>query len=407
MEVYSLLELNQYIKQVVALNFVDSLWISCEISQISESRGHCYLDLIEKEEETNQVKAMISAVMWYREYSFIRRKLGALADKILQEGMQVKLKVEVDYHERFGIKLLIKDIDPSFTYGQLAIQREKIIEQLRQENRMDLNRSLYFPSVVQSCAVISSDTAAGYQDLMSHLENNDYRYQFDCTLFPAAMQGNRTEMEVVSQLREIDKSKDFQIVIITRGGGSKLDLSSFDSYAISKAISEMSIPVITGIGHDIDMSIADMVSAISLKTPTAVANFLVDHNASYESSLYDLAIQIKLATQERVQRISEYLNQANIMSKQAVTNKLAYQGEALARLEQDIVKQMRLRMKTINERVAQYEILGQLMNPEKLMEKGYSITMKDGKYIDSRKNLKKGDVITTRLKDGDIESKIQ
>lgn len=428
MEVYSLFELNQYIKQVVALNFVDSLWISCEISQISESRGHCYLELIEKDEEDNKVKAMISAVMWYREYSFIRKKLGAIADKVLQDGMQVKLKIEVDFHERFGIKLIIKDIDPSYTYGQLAIQREQIIERLRTENRMELNKSIYFPSVVQKCAIISSDTAAGYQDLIQHLDNNDYRYAFDYQLFPAAMQGNRTEMEVVSQLREINSLDKFQLVIITRGGGSKLDLSAFDSYSISKQISEMSIPVITGIGHDIDLSIADMVSALSLKTPTAVANFLIDHNASFESALYDTAIQIKLATQDRLKKIEESLNQAQQLNnqivknriqskveklnqfdqinKQIAKNKIQIKKESLKRYIDDIPSLAKSKLKNIAQRLNNWEEINVLINPEKLLEKGYSITMKDGKYIEQSSLLKAGDEITTKFKDGEIISTV-
>lgn len=407
MEVYSLHELNQYIKQVVALNFVDSLWISCEISQINESRGHCYLELIEKDEETNQVKAMISAAMWFREYNFIKKKLGPIADKVLQDGMQVKLKVEVDFHERFGIKLIVKDIDPSYTYGQLAIQREKIIEQLRQEERMELNKSIYFPSVVQKCAVISSGTAAGYQDLISHLDKNDYGYAFDCKLFPAAMQGNRTEMEVVSQLREIEAEGGYQVVIITRGGGSKLDLSAFDSYSIAKEISMMSIPVITGIGHDIDMSIADMVSALSLKTPTAVANFLVDHNASYESSLYDLAINIKLTTQDRLKRIDEFLNQSMQLTSQIVSSKVARKSEDLNRLSKDIPILAKAKMKTFLQTLNNWNAQNTLIHPDKLLEKGYSITIKKGKYITKSTQLKKGEEITTKFSDGDIISTVK
>ena len=185
MEVYSLLELNQYIKQVIALNFVDTLWISCEISSFNESRGHAYLDLVEKDETTDQVKAMISAVIWFRDFSFLRKKLGPIADKVLKEGMQVKLKVEVDFHERFGMKLVIKDIDPSYTYGQLAIQREKVIEQLRQEGRMDLNNGIRFPTLTQRIAVISSDTAAGYQDFIQQLQQNQYGYAFKSSTFPS------------------------------------------------------------------------------------------------------------------------------------------------------------------------------------------------------------------------------
>ena len=406
MEVYSLFELNQYIKQVVALNFVDSLWISCEISQINLSRGHCYLNLVEKDDGTDQVKAMMSAVIWYRDYAFIQRKLGAIAEKVLQDGMMVKLKVELDFHERYGLKLLIKDIDPSYTYGQLAIQREKIIEQLNKEGRMHLNDGLPFPTVIQKCAIISSDTAAGYQDLQSHLTNNPYGFAFQCDLFPAAMQGQRTEMEVVAQLRDINELGIYQAVIITRGGGSKLDLSAFDSYAIAKQISEMSIPVISGIGHDIDMSIADMVSAISLKTPTAVANFMIDHNASFETLLYDAAVDIKISTQARFKRLNVFLEQLPNYMSSAISNRILVRKERINRIESELRGQATQRLQQKMRSLDHIEEVIALLNPLNLLAKGYSMTMKKGKLIDSIKKLKKGDVITSRFKDGDIESTI-
>ena len=406
MEVYSLYELNQYIKQVIALNFVDVIWISCEISSFSESRGHCYLDLVEKDDETDQVKAMMSAAIWYRDYMFIRKKLGLIADKILQNGMQVKLKVELDFHERYGLKLVIKDIDPSYTYGQLAIQREQIINKLNEEGRMHLNSGLEFPRIIQHCAVISSDTAAGYQDFINHLNDNNYNYAFRAQLFTAAMQGTRTEMEVVSQLREIDQSGKFQIAIITRGGGSKLDLSAFDSYAIAKQISEMSIPVITGIGHDIDLSIADMVSALSLKTPTAVANFLIDHNAAFESELYDIAIQIKLKVQNRFKQTDQFLNHFKNQAESSLKNILKNKMELVNRLKQDIPERAKLALKNKELQLDNWLKINQLLDPKKLLQKGYSITSVNGSVVDSAKSLKKGVTLTTQFKDGTIESEV-
>lgn len=404
MEVYSLLELNQYIKQVIALNFVDTLWISCEISSFNESRGHAYLDLVEKDETTDQVKAMISAVIWFRDFSFLRKKLGPIADKVLKEGMQVKLKVEVDFHERFGMKLIIKDIDPSYTYGQLAIQREKVIEQLRQEGRMDLNNGIIFPTLTQRIAVISSDTAAGYQDFIQQLQQNQYGYAFKSQLFPAAMQGQRTEMEVVSQLKDIASLGTYDVVVITRGGGSKLDLSSFDSYGIAKQISEMPIPVITGIGHDIDLSIADMVSAVALKTPTAVANFLIDHHASFENLLYDQAIKLKLAVQQRFRSLDEYLNQFRKQIKVSLDHRLSAKLDQIQSINKEIPALLKSRIKRESDQLANWEQQNRLIAPDRLLEKGYSIVRFNGKLIDSIENLKEGDQIETTLVDGEIQS---
>lgn len=404
MEVYSLLELNQYIKQVIALNFVDTLWISCEISSFNESRGHAYLDLVEKDETTDQVKAMISAVIWFRDFSFLRKKLGPIADKVLKEGMQVKLKVEVDFHERFGMKLVIKDIDPSYTYGQLAIQREKVIEQLRQEGRMNLNNGIIFPTLTQRIAVISSDTAAGYQDFIQQLQQNQYGYAFKSQLFPAAMQGQRTEMEVVSQLKDIASLGTYDVVVITRGGGSKLDLSSFDSYGIAKQISEMPIPVITGIGHDIDLSIADMVSSIALKTPTAVANFLIDHHASFENLLYDQAIKLKLAVQQRFKNLDEYLNQFRKQLKVSLDHRLSAKLDQIQNIDKEILTLLKSRLKRERDQLANWEQQNRLIAPDRLLKKGYSIVRFKGKLIDSVESIKEGDQIETTLVDGAIQS---
>lgn len=407
MEVYSLLELNQYIKQVIALNFVDTLWISCEISSFNESRGHAYLDLVEKDETTDQVKAMISAVIWFRDFSFLRKKLGPIANKVLKEGMQVKLKVEVDFHERFGMKLIIKDIDPSYTYGQLAIQREKVIEQLRQEGRMDLNNGIIFPTLTQRIAVISSDTAAGYQDFIQQLQQNQYGYAFKPQLFPAAMQGQRTEMEVVSQLKDIASLGTYDVVVITRGGGSKLDLSSFDSYGIAKQISEMPIPVITGIGHDIDLSIADMVSAVALKTPTAVANFLIDHHSSFENLLYDQAIKLKLAVQQRFRSLDEYLNQFRKQIKVSLDHRLSAKLDQIHSVNKEIPSLLKSRIQRERDQLANWEQQNRLIAPDRLLKKGYSIVRFNGKLIDSIENIKEGDQIETTLVDGEIQSTVK
>ena len=213
-------------------------------------------------------------------------------------------------------------------------------------------------------------------------------------------------MEVVSQLREINLM-NFDVVIITRGGGSKLDLSAFDSYEIAKQISEMNLPVICGIGHDIDLSIADMVSALSLKTPTAVANFLIDHHVAFESELYDKAIQIKLGVQQRFKSLEEYLNQYPNQIKNKVGTKLSHQLEWLHKLAQDIPyftgNILKLKRRTLDN----WAEMNHLINPENLLFKGYSITKLNGKIVDSSKAVKKGDELETQFKDGSINSTVK
>ncbi len=404
MEILSLSELGKYVKQVIALNFVDSMWISCEISQVNTTRGHCYLNLVEKDEQTDEVKAFMSAAIWFKDFQFIKKKLGAVTEKILRDGMEVKLKVELDFHERYGLKLLVKDIDPSFTFGQLAINRELVVKRIKDENRIGLNGGIPFPTVVQKIAVISSHTAAGFKDFTNHLEKNQYAYDFKVKLFPAAMQGHRTEMEVISQLRSINETNDFQVVIITRGGGSKLDLAAFDSYEIAKEISEMNIPVITGIGHEIDLSIADMVSAISLKTPTAVANFLIDQNASFESEVYNTFVNIKFETERKLKSYNNYLDQFIDILKSNSAFKIQSLNNKLDNSKEIILMSSTSKIKTIYQKIDSISALLKIADPVQTLKKGYVIASNNGKNIKSISQTNPQDEITLQFFDGEIKT---
>ncbi|MBK7220785.1 MAG: exodeoxyribonuclease VII large subunit [Saprospiraceae bacterium] len=201
-DTFTLFDLNEYLKRVIALNFPEPVWISCEIAQIKNARGNYYLDLVQQNEK-EEVIAQSQAAIWYKSYLFLKAKLGDLLNSLLQEGTQIKIKVNVEYNERFGLKLIIEDIDPAYTLGQMELSRQKIMERLKTAGVTELNKNVVMPRVIQRIAVISSDTAAGFKDFTAHLEENKYGYQFTPTLFPAAMQGQNTEKEVVSQLQEI------------------------------------------------------------------------------------------------------------------------------------------------------------------------------------------------------------
>jgi exodeoxyribonuclease VII large subunit len=205
---HSLYELNEYIKRVVSLNFNETLWISCEISQANSSRGHYYLELDQKNEDSNEIIAQMSAVIWVKNFLFIKRKLGDVADLILVNGSQVLLKVKLDFNERYGLKLIIEDIDASYTIGQMEIARQKTLERLKKENLIHLNSQNDIPQVIQRIAVISSKTAAGYQDFIQHLTNNSYGYQYKTTLFQTAMQGINTEKELLQSMNQILENKE-------------------------------------------------------------------------------------------------------------------------------------------------------------------------------------------------------
>lgn len=406
MEVYSLFELNQYIRQVIALNFVDTIWITCELSQVTRHRANCYIDLIEKDEITDEVKAQSSAVIWGKEFAFIKKKLGVQVDKILQPGMTVKLKVELDFNERYGFKLLIKDIDPSYTFGQLALIREQIIQRLKSEDRINTNGLIPLPKVIQRIAIISSENAAGYKDLTEHLASNNYGYDFRCTLYSAAMQGSRVEMEVVSQLREI-KEQASDVVIITRGGGSKLDLSGFDSYAIAKEISEYPIPVFTGIGHEIDESICDLVSNRSFKTPTAVANYLIDHNALFETTILDLAVRLQMLAKEKLSAVDHFLNSAPHLFQERIAQQIQSKENAIDLLRDQIPLLTQNKLLQFENHLGQIEAYVNASDPNNILKKGFAIIRtKENEIIKSIDQVHESDEITTVLKDGTFISTI-
>src|SRR5687768_100314 len=281
---YSLLELNQYIRRVISLNFDQPLWIECEIGQASLSRGHWYLDLIQK--ENNVIAAQCQAALWANVYFYLKRKSPVPPEEILKQGMAVKLKVNVDYHERYGLKLIIEDIDTSFTIGVLEMQRQAILLEIKKRDLVRKNAQTHLPSVLQRLAIISSDRAAGWKDFVKHIHDNPYGYNITLDLFEAAMQGQQVEAEILESFKEIEKKIDqYDAVAIIRGGGGRTDLAAFDNFPLACRIADFPIPVFIGIGHEIDQSVLDIVAYRSLKTPTAVADFIIERNAEFESRL--------------------------------------------------------------------------------------------------------------------------
>ncbi|MFK7808972.1 MAG: exodeoxyribonuclease VII large subunit, partial [Saprospiraceae bacterium] len=320
---YSLYELNEYIRRIIALNVPRAIWLTAEIAQCNLSRGHLYLNLIQKNEETEDLMAKSDAVIWSTDVRRLKRKLGKDFQSLVQEGVEVKIAVRVDYNERYGMKLIVEDIDPVYTIGKMEMVRRETIATLEKENLMHKNKALELPSVLQRIALISSETAAGYQDFMTQLANNNYGYSFNVKLFPTAMQGKNTSPEVVQQLERIDRFGAYDCVVITRGGGAKLDLMAFDDYELNKAVANCKTPVISGVGHETDDSILDLIAKRSLKTPTAVAEFLINYNLQFESNLVHLGQQLYLNSQERIN--------ADLFSLEEAHQILKWQSQSLVK----------------------------------------------------------------------------
>ncbi len=404
---HSLYELNEFIKRVVAINLPEQLWVSCEIMQSNRSRGHWYLELIEKDKSTQEITAQAQAVMWASVYYQLKRKIGKDIDTILQSGMQVLLQIKVDFNERYGLKYIIQNIDTAHTLGQMELKRRAILQQLQQERAFEKNKRLPLPTVIQKLAIISSEKAAGYKDFEQHLYQNPYGYQFQIHLYKAAMQGQFVEKEVIKALKSIHRSKDtYDAIVLTRGGGSKLDLSGFDNLKLCQAIANANLPVLTGIGHEIDESIADRVAHTALKTPTAVASFLIERMVEFESTLMFSLTSIKNQINEQLLKQSLSLQQTQQILSHKSDRFLNRQHQMLDYISEELPK---LSRKLLTEQKRELEFLEKtnyLLSPEMALKRGFTITKVNGKAVSSVKKFNKGDKVTTVFKDGTVESEI-
>jgi exodeoxyribonuclease VII large subunit len=406
LKTYSLYELNEFLRRVVALNFSESVWVTAEMGQINLSRGHYYIRLLEKE-DGDDVVAELSAVLWASDYKRLKRTLGNSLESVFVEGMEVRLKGRLDFHERYGLKMIVEEIDPTYTIGKLEIQRRALIAELQNEDLLRLNVSLKTPSVWQRIAVISSETAAGWADFQNHILENAYAYQFDIQLFPSAMQGQFVEREMLKQLELIRLNEDrFDCVAIMRGGGAKLDLAAFDNPSVCRAVARFPLPVLTGIGHEVDYTVLDMVAHTALKTPTAVADFLIERHLQFESTLMEMGHFLKNHVQNtfyteggNLARIENYLQFQTAYYLKNQAQKLDYWANDLPKLVTQTLKFENIKLSKSSDII-------NLMSVEATLKRGFSITRKNGKIVSSMDDVQKGEEIETELSDGTIMSQI-
>ena len=403
----SLFELNEHIRRVLALNFSEAVWVRAEVGQLRESRGHFYFTLIQKSEETEELIAKSDAVLWGSKFRSMARKHGSLIHDLLREDLELMLKVQVEFHESYGFKLLVEDIDPNFTLGKLAIERQAILGKLKKKRLLEKNSLLSMPVVLQRIAVLSNSTAAGYHDFINQIKTNKYGHHFELELFPIALQGVNVEKEILAQFEIIKARKaDFDCVVIIRGGGSKIDLAAFDNFEIGKTIANFKLPVFTGIGHEIDEGIADFVAHTALKTPTAVAEFIVSHNGYFEEqlvrhwlSIREINSQVLSTAQQNLEVISQNIK---FLTEETIRN----QKRMLDYIEQEIPRAAGSSIKSAGTTIDNLERLCKTLSPEAVLKRGYSITSKNGKVITNSEDIQKGDLIETKLKKGTITSKV-
>ena len=403
---YSLLELNQYIRRVISLNFDEPLWIECEIGQASQSRGHWYLDLIQKDE--NNIVAQCQAAMWANVYYFLKRKSPIPPEELLKQGIAIKIKVNVDYHERYGLKLIIEDIDSSFTIGQLEMQRQAILKEIKERGLIGKNANAPLPVVLQRIAVISSGKAAGYKDFIKHIQENDYGYHIAIDLYEAAMQGQQVETEILACLENIAfRREQYDAVAIIRGGGGRMDLAAFDNLTLAVQVANFPIPVLIGIGHEIDQSVLDIVAHSSLKTPTAVADFIVGHNASFESQLEGLSQWIKDESRNRIRDEHRKLVDLSHFLNHGVKTRLMNEFSLLQQAKQAVRQACRHLLSKQQQKIDFTETMLKALDPDQVLARGYTITSYDGKTVTKAESLKSGMNIQTIFIDGTIKSTVE
>lgn len=405
---YSLYQLHEYLRRVIALNFPSALWVRAEIAAVGEKRGHFFLQLVENGPGTEEVIAQGEAVLWQNQARKWARQNKTEPEDCLQEGREVRLRVRIDFHERFGLKLIVDDIDLAFTVGQLALRRQRTLDQLREQGLLTRNPSLPLAAVPQRLAVISSPQAAGYHDFLDQLRRNTYGYQFRTELYPAAMQGRQTAPEVSRQLRLLARRQHlFDAVVIIRGGGSRLDLADFDEPTLCTAAAQVPIPLITGIGHETDQSVLDLVAHTALKTPTAVADFLIERFLRFESEVLRLGQGIRQRARETLVIADRQLEQWRRALPERAGYLLERQEWTLEQAERQLPRAVRQRLRLAQLELDRHAQTAQLLSIEQAFERGFSLVTREGAIVNQHGRLSPDTSATLHLRDGRRDIRIE
>ena len=420
----SLYELNSLVRDVISMSLPDSYWVEAELSEAREGYGgHCYMELIEKDEHSNTPIAKAHASCWRNRWMLLKPQFERVTGQRIHAGMKVLLKVHAQFHENYGFSWIVDDIDPTYTMGDMARKRMEIIQTLKEEGVFDLQKELKLPMFCQRIAVTSSATAAGYGDFCNQLADNGYGLQFTTALFAATMQGEGVEQSVISALNRINEEwENWDCVVIIRGGGATSDLSGFDTLALAENVANFPLPIITGIGHERDESVLDMISFQRVKTPTAAAAFLVDHLTEVYARIEDAQEAIVNYVKRRLQvermkferlstqiptlfslvkvrqsnRLDQLLNRLKVKAERIPADGLHRLDMLEARLKEPVARKLERELHRID-MLSQRAIA---QDPERLLSRGYSITLKDGKSIKDASQLKAGDEIETRFAKG-------
>ena len=381
-EFIDLLYLQQRLKAGVESLFPKRIWVKAEVSAVkARSGGHCYMEL--SQSDSSGLKAKANAIIWSSKYRIIAPYFESVTGSSIQEGMVILVEVQVNYSELYGLSLIISDIDPEFSLGIKELERQKTIERLQKEGLMELQKELRLPMLPYRLAVISAEDAAGYRDFMRHLAENPYGFKVEPVLFSALMQGADCPASIISAMDAVmDSEGQFDTVLILRGGGSKLDLACFDDYNLAAVIAQYPLPVLTAIGHDQDYHVCDMVAYEFLKTPTALADYIMDIYQLEDERISTLETRMRLAVTNRLYREESLLDSLSSRIKGTFSLKIAAMESALQVLQTRI----------------------EAADPRKILERGYALAVDgDGVVLKSASGCRPGDKVSMMFSDGTLE----
>lgn len=404
---FTLLELNHIVRETIERQMDGEYWVEAELSDLHD-RNHCYMELVENDPFGPTPLAKARAVCWANRWTALRSKFERQTQQQLRPGIKVRMMVTPTFHEAYGFAYQVSDIDPDYTLGDIVRKRMEIIHQLKEAGIFDLQRELVLPRFAQRIAVISSAQAAGYGDFCHQIDDNSYGLSFSHELFAAIMQGEQVEQSVIAALDRINARIDeFDVVVIIRGGGATTDMSGFDTLALAENVANFPLPIITGIGHDRDECILDMVSYMRVKTPTAAAAFLIDHLSEVYTALVSARERIgriaerHLAYEKmRLKQLADRIPTLFALTRERQTKRIDALAHRLDSAATQRLERERHRLQLVDQRA-------QAQDPIHILRRGYSITLHNGHALRSGDELADGDIIETRLEQGTLKSEIR
>ncbi len=402
----SLKELLLRVKVAINQCFSSTFWVTADVSDFHENaNGHCYMELVQKNDSSKLIEAKVRAIIYAGNYQRLKNFFMMQTGQQLRAGMKILVEVTISYHELYGMSCVIQDIDPTFTLGDMARKRQETIARLKADGVWDMNREVEMPSLIKRIAVISSASAAGFGDFCNQLENNGHGFNFKFQLFPAIMQGDQSASSVMAALDRVNEVRDdFDVVVIIRGGGATTDLLAFDEYELAFCVANFPLPIITGIGHERDESVTDMVAHTRCKTPTAVAAFIYEQMVAQENRLLSVEEGIRTLLTERLTNEHKRLDDYSQRIVRACSNRFVLENQKLAMIRQKLLLMFHNTIQEQRHKIEMQENTLKHISPENILKRGYSITVLNGKVLKNAADASSGDELRTVLSNGELRS---